>query len=65
MTSPQAGTMDVDGVGAGTGSFVVAGDGRFLGGTVSSSQDLKLKVAMAPNPIPVKVTQSLIVTLLK
>ena len=65
MTNPQAGTMDVDGVGAGSGSFVVASDGRFLGGTVSSSQELKLKVAMAPNPIPVKVVQSLVVTLLK
>lgn len=65
MTSPQAGTMEVDGAGAGAGSFVVAGDGRFLGGSVNSSQDLRLKVAMAPAPIPVRVTQTLVVTMLK
>lgn len=63
LENPQAGSMDVMGTGEGKGSFVVAGDGRFLGGTVNSTQDLLLKTAMAPMPIPVKVVQALTVTL--
>ena len=63
LNNPQAGMMEVEGAGSGTGTFVVTGEGRFLGGTVSSSQDLKLKVAMAPAPLPLKVTQTLTVTL--
>lgn len=63
--SNAAGTMEVEGVGGGTGSFIVAGDGRFLGGSVTSTQDLKLKIPMAPVPLPVKVAQSLTVTLIK
>lgn len=64
LENPQAGTMNVEGTGSGRGTFVVGGDGRFLGGTVNSTQDLLLKTPMAPMPIPVKVVQELTVTLL-
>jgi hypothetical protein len=63
--SNTAGTLEVEGTGSGTGSFVVAGDGRFLGGSVNSTQDLKLKIAMPPASLPVKIAQSLTVTLVK
>jgi hypothetical protein len=65
LSNPQAGTIEVAGVGTGTGTFVVGRDGRLLGGKVNSSQELKLTVAMAPAPLPLKVVQSLVVTLLK
>lgn len=65
LSNPQAGLIEVEGVGIGTGTFVVGREGRFLGGKVNSSQELMLKVAMAPSPLPLKVVQSLVVTLLK
>lgn len=65
MENPMAGTMEVDGTGTGTGTFFIGTDGRFLGGTLSSTLDQKLKIAMAPAPIPVKAVQALTVTLIK
>jgi hypothetical protein len=65
MENPMAGTMEVEGNGVGTGTFFVGTDGRFLGGTLSSTIDQRLKVAMAPAPIPVKTVQVLTVTLIK
>lgn len=64
VESPQAGTMNVEGTGSGTGTFVMGGDGRFLGGTVTSTQDLQLKSSMMPMAVPVKVVQELTVTFL-
>lgn len=65
MENPMAGTMEVEGNGVGGGTFYVGTDGRFLGGTLSSTIDQRLKVAMAPAPIPVKTVQALTVTLIK
>jgi hypothetical protein len=65
MENAMAGTMEVEGNGTGTGTFSIGTDGRFLGGTLASTIDQRLKVAMAPAPIPVKTIQSLTVTLLK
>lgn len=65
MENPMAGTMEVEGNGTGTGNFSIGADGRFLGGTLASTIDQRLKVAMAPAPIPVKTIQSLTVTLIK
>ncbi len=65
MENAMAGTMEVEGNGTGTGMFYVGADARFLGGVLSSTIDQRLKVAMAPAPIPVKTTQSLTVTLIK
>ena len=65
LTNPQAGQIEVEGAGGGSGSFVIGGDGRFLGGRVTSTQDLMLKVAMAPAPLPLKIVQSLAVTVIK
>ena len=65
MENPMAGTMEVEGTGTGTGTFYIGSDTRFLGGVLSSTLDQKLKVAMAPAPIPVKAVQSLTVTLIK
>jgi hypothetical protein len=65
MENPMAGTMEVEGNGTGTGTFYIGNDSRFLGGVLSSTIDQKLKVTMAPAPIPVKTVQSLTVTLVK
>jgi hypothetical protein len=65
MENPMAGTMEVEGNGVGNGTFFVGTDGRFLGGVLTSTIDQRLKVAMAPAPIPVKTVQSLTVTLIK
>ncbi len=65
MENPMAGTMEVEGNGTGSGTFYVGSDAQFLGGVLSSTIDQKLKVSMAPAPIPVKTVQSLTVTLIK
>lgn len=65
MENPMAGTMEVEGNGTGTGTFYIGTDARFLGGVLSSILDQRLKIAMAPAPIPVKAVQSLTVTLIK
>ena len=65
MENPMAGTMEVEGNGTGTGTFYIGGNSQFLGGVLSSSIDQRLKVAMAPAPIPVKTVQSLTVTMIK
>jgi hypothetical protein len=64
MENPMSGAMEVEGAGSGGGTFVVGAEGRFLGGEVKSTQELRLKVAMAPAPIPVRTVQALSVTLI-
>lgn len=63
LENPMAGTMEVEGTGSGTGTLFIGTDGRFLGGSSSSSIDQKLKMSMAPTPIPVKTVQTVIVTI--
>jgi hypothetical protein len=65
LESPMAGTMETTGSGTGQGSFVIGSAGQVLSGTTNSTINQNLKTAMAPAPIPVKVAQSITVTLLK
>lgn len=65
LENPMAGTMEVEGTGTGTGTLFIGADGRFLGGSSSSSIDQKLKVSMAPTPIPVKTVQTVVVTVIQ
>lgn len=62
MENPMAGTMEVEGGGTTTGTMFVAADGRFLGGNSTTTMDQRLKVSMAPAPIPVKTVQRVVVT---
>jgi hypothetical protein len=64
VENPAMGSMEVEGAGTGTAAFTVGADGRFLGGTLTSTIDQKLKPAMAPAPIPVKTVRTVTVTLL-
>ena len=65
MENPMAGTMEVEGGGSTTGTMFVAPDGRFLGGSSTTTMNQKLKIAMAPAPIPVKTVQTVTVTVLQ
>ena len=65
MENPNAGTMEVEGTGSGTGTLSIGSDGRFLGGSSTSNIDQRLKVSMAPTPIPVKTAQTVVVTVVK
>lgn len=64
LDNPQMGTMEVEGQGTGTAAFSTGADGRFLGGTLTSTINQMVKAAMAPAPIPVKSVRSVTVTLL-
>lgn len=65
VENPMAGTMEIEGTGTGNSSFLMGSDGRFLGGTTSANLDQKMKMAMSPNPIPVKTLRSVTVTLIQ
>ncbi|MEO8450695.1 MAG: hypothetical protein ABI647_12930 [Gemmatimonadota bacterium] len=62
MENPMAGSMDVEGTEAGTGTLLLAADGRYLGGTAHATGDMKIKTPMLPDPIPVKVVRTTTVT---
>jgi hypothetical protein len=64
VENPQMGTMEVEGTGVGTAVFSAGPDGRFLGGTLTSNVDQKVKASMAPAPIPIKSLRTVTVTLL-
>ena len=59
------GTAAIEGTGTGSGSWFMAPDGTFLGGTRNSQQDLSVSGSFAPEPLPVKVTLESATTLLK
>lgn len=65
IDNPMTGTMEVEGTGKGGGTFYVGTDGRFLGGSLSSTIDQKFKITGAPSLLPVKVTQKLTVTAIR
>jgi hypothetical protein len=65
IDNPMTGTMEVEGTGTGTSILHVGLDGRLLGLNASNTVDQKLKVSVAPTPIPVKTVQTLVITLLK
>ena len=62
--NPMAGSMEVEGSVKGTSESFVAADGRYLGGSSSSTSDQLLKVAMAPAPIPVKTIRTVTVSVI-
>lgn len=64
IENPMAGTMEVEGTGAATGTLFVGAGGRLLGGSSTSNIDQKLKIAMSPTPIPVKTVQTVVVTVI-
>ena len=61
--TPQ-GAMDMEGTGAGNGSYFLAGDGRYLGGTTQLENDMTISIAAAPMPIPVTATTTTTITTL-
>lgn len=61
--TPQ-GSMDMEGTGAGTGSYFLAADGRYLGGTTQLENDMTVSIAAAPMPIPVTATTTTTITTL-
>ena len=64
MQSPQTGLMEVEGTSTTTGKLFVGPGGRFWGASYSSNHDQRVKLAMAPTPIPVKTVQTIVVTVL-
>lgn len=65
MENPMAGTMDVELTNAGTSSYFVGPDGRFLGGESKSEGKSLVRTPMAPDPIPVSVKQTTTVSVVK
>lgn len=65
MENPMAGTMDVELSDAGTETFFLATDGRYLGGESKSEGKSLVKTPMAPEAIPVKITRTTSVSVIK
>jgi hypothetical protein len=72
FTSSVAGTQPtpggparIEGSGSGKGSYYVASDGRYLGGTWQHRSSLKISGSFAPEPLPITITQVTKVTTLK
>jgi hypothetical protein len=72
FTSSVAGTQPtpggparIEGSGSGKGSYYVASDGRYLGGTWQHQSSLKISGSFAPAPLPITITQLTKVTTLK
>jgi len=65
LENPMAGQMEMEGSETGTGSHYIAADGRYLGGSSTSSGKSLVKSAMAPDPISVKSVRSIMVTVIR
>jgi hypothetical protein len=72
FTSSQSGTMetpagaaDLAGTSTGTATFLVGKNGRYLGGTSSSTGDATISGSFAPAAIPVKTTSTTTVSIIK
>jgi hypothetical protein len=61
---PQ-GSLQIDGTGTATSSWLVGADGTCVSSTYSGSQDLRVTVAVAPEPLPLSVTTEGTASLLK
>lgn len=59
------GTAEMMGGGPGTGTYYVAADGRYVGGTSTSQSEAVVTLASAPGPIPVKSTTTTTVSVIK
>lgn len=62
--SPQ-GTVQIEGTGSATSSWLVGADGICLSSTYSGTQSLQITVAVAPEPLPLTVTTEGSASLLK
>lgn len=62
--SPQ-GTVQIEGTGSATSSWLVGADGVCLTSTYNGTQSLQVTVAMAPEPLPLTVTTEGSASLLK
>lgn len=62
--SPQ-GTVQIDGTGSATSSWLVTADGTCVSSTYSGTQVLRVTVAVAPEPLPLNVTTEGTASLLK
>lgn len=65
IENPMAGTMDVELTDAGTETFFLGSDGRYLGGDSKSEGKSLVKTPMAPEAIPVKITRTTTVSVIK
>jgi hypothetical protein len=72
FTASQTGTMetpagaaDLTGTSTGTASFLVARNGRYLGGTSTSTGEATISGSFAPAAIPVKTSSTTTVTVIK
>jgi hypothetical protein len=72
FTSSVAGTQPtpggparIEGSGTGKGSYYVAPDGRYLGGSWQHQSSLRISGSFAPEPLPITITQKTRVTTLK
>ncbi len=61
----QGGPAEMEGTGTGTGTEFVGPGGIYLGGSRSAKVDQRVKLAMAPAAIPVSLTQTITVTVLR
>ena len=59
------GQMTLDGTGVGKGTYVLGPDGRLLASESSDNSDISVVVPQAPQPIPVKATNTVKITLLR
>jgi hypothetical protein len=59
------GSARIEGTGSGKGSYYLATDGKYLGGTWQHSSSLKISGSFAPEPLPITITQKTKVTTLK
>jgi hypothetical protein len=59
------GPAKIEGTGAGNGSYFVAPDGRYLGGSWQHQSSLKISGSFAPQPLPISILQKTRVSTLK
>jgi hypothetical protein len=64
ISNPQ-GQFSVDGTGTGKGTYLVGSDGRLIASESTDNSDLSVVVPQAPQPIPIKGTNNVKVTLLQ
>lgn len=63
QTTPN-GPARIEGTGTGSGTYFVAPDGRYLGGSWRQNSSLKVSGSFAPKPLPITVAQTIKVTVL-
>jgi hypothetical protein len=72
FTSSVAGTQPtpsgparIEGSGSGKGSYYIGADGKYLGGSWQQHSSLTISGSFAPEPLPIKIDQTIKVTTLK